>query len=110
MVERTLNFNDVFASLADETRRNILALVSKQALTISQIADNYKLTYGAISKHILVLEKAKLVIKKRKGKEQLVQIAPQAMSEAEEYLRNLSLAWEERFNALENYLVNNKET
>jgi DNA-binding transcriptional ArsR family regulator len=110
MVERTLNFDDVFASLADETRRNILALVSKQALTISQIADNNKLTYGAISKHILVLEKAKLVIKKRRGKEQLVQIAPQAMSEAEEYLRNLSLAWEERFDALENYLVNNKET
>jgi DNA-binding transcriptional ArsR family regulator len=110
MVERTLNFNDVFASLADETRRDILALVSKQALTISQIADNNKLTYGAISKHILVLEKAKLVIKKRRGKEQLVQIAPQAMSEAEEYLRNLSLAWEERFDALENYLVNNKET
>jgi DNA-binding transcriptional ArsR family regulator len=110
MVERTLNFNDVFASLADETRRNILALVSKQALTISQIADNNKLTYGAISKHILVLEKAKLVMKKRRGKEQLVQIAPQAMGEAEEYLRNLSLAWEERFDALENYLVNNKET
>jgi DNA-binding transcriptional ArsR family regulator len=104
MVEYTLNLDTVFASLADETRRNILGLVARQEMTVSQIATRFKLTYGAISKHILVLEHAKLVIKRRRGKEQLVQLAPRALTEATEYLQWYQDFIGDQYEALENYL------
>jgi DNA-binding transcriptional ArsR family regulator len=113
MVERTLsvnlNYNDVFASLADETRRNILEIVSSRAMTISQIANHYKLTYGAISKHILVLEQAKLVIKIKRGKERVVSVDAAALSAAEDYLHSYCAEWEKRLDSFELYVINNPE-
>lgn len=107
MVERTYDLDDIFASLADETRRRIVELVSRQAMTIGQIAENFRLTYGAISKHVLVLERARLVSKQRRGKEQVVNAAPLAMQHAEECLEAYRKVWEARLDSLENYL--NKE-
>jgi DNA-binding transcriptional ArsR family regulator len=59
MVEYTLDLDNIFFSLADPTRRDILKRVSAKDLSISEIADPYHLTFAAISKHIKVLEKAK---------------------------------------------------
>jgi DNA-binding transcriptional ArsR family regulator len=107
MVEYTYDLDSVFASLADETRRKIVQLVSRQALTISQIADSFQLTYGAISKHILVLERAKVIEKRRQGKKRVVSISPLAVEHASEYLESSRRLWEARLDSLEQHL--NKE-
>lgn len=110
MVEYTYNLDDIFISLSDRTRRMILNLVSQQAMTVSQIAENFKLTYGAISKHILLLEKAKLVNKQRNGKEQIVSISPVAIEQAEECLVAYKKIMALQLESLDNYLTsNNKE-
>jgi DNA-binding transcriptional ArsR family regulator len=83
-----------------------LSLISKKALTVGQIAENFKLTYGAISKHILVLEKAKLVNKQRKGKEQLVSMSPAAIEQAEECLLAYKKVMDLQLEALERYVIN----
>jgi DNA-binding transcriptional ArsR family regulator len=107
MVEYSLSLDSVFSSLADPTRRDILRRVSDRQLSISQIALPYDLTFAAISKHLQVLERAKLIIKRRKGKEQIVTIAPQALKSADDYLEFYRRFWEERLDSLEDYL--NKE-
>jgi DNA-binding transcriptional ArsR family regulator len=108
MVEYTLSLDSVFSSLSDPTRRDILRRVSKQELSISEIAKPYDLTFAAISKHLKVLERATLIIKRRRGKEQMVQAVPRALKDADEYLEQYRQLWEERFDRLE-ALLNEKE-
>jgi len=107
LVEQTINLDNVFGSLADPTRRDILRRVAGQELSVSEIAAPYDLTLAAISKHLKILEKAHLIIKRRQGKQQVVQLAPATFKDAAEYLQWYQKLWEQRFDALENYL--NKE-
>jgi len=107
MVEHTLSLDNIFGSLADPTRRDILQRVSQRGLTISEIAAKYDVTFAAISKHLKVLEKAELIIKKRRGKEQIVYLSPQAFVQAADYLTWYRQMWEERFDSLDDYLRNN---
>lgn len=105
MVEySTLNLDLVFHSLADPTRRDILDRVSRSSLSVGQIARDYNLTFAAVSKHLKVMEKARLVTKKRRGKEQVVSAAPATVKDASAYLRRYEVMWNKRFNALEQYL------
>jgi len=104
MVEYTLPLDSVFGCLADPTRRDILERVAARELSIGEIAAEYDLTFAAISKHLKVLEKAKLVIKKRRGKQQMVHMDPQALSGAQDYLKRYEQLWSDRFDTLETLL------
>jgi DNA-binding transcriptional ArsR family regulator len=88
MVEYTLSLDSIFSSLADPTRRDILRRLINQELTISEIAKPYDLTFAAVSKHLKVLEKAQLIIKRRRGKEQMVQVSPLALKDAADYAKD----------------------
>ncbi len=104
MVEYTLQLDSIFSSLADATRRDILKRVSKKEYSISEIARHYKLTLAAISKHLMVLQKARLIVKRRRGKEQIVSLSPIALKDASEYLKNYEFIWNQRFDALDKLL------
>jgi DNA-binding transcriptional ArsR family regulator len=104
MVEYSLSLDSIFSSLADPTRRDILKRLITQELTISEIAQPYNLTFAAISKHLKVLERAELIIKKRRGKEQMVSVAPLALKDAADYLESYRLLWDERFQSLDKLL------
>jgi len=105
MVEYYLQLNSVFGSLADATRRDILKRVAKKELSVGEIAKPYRLTFAAISKHLMVLEKAKLIVKRREGKQQYVQLAPAQLKNAADYLANYQKLWEGRLDSLEQYLL-----
>jgi len=104
MVEYTMNLDTVFGSLADPTRRDILRRVARREQSVGQIAQHYDLTFAAVSKHLQVLEKAKLVTKRRRGKEQMVNIAPGALASADEYLEQYRELWERQLDRLEDLL------
>ena len=108
MVEHTLELNNIFGSLADPTRRDILRRVAKKELSVSAIAKHYRLTLAAISKHLQVLEKAKLIVKHRVGKQQVVALSPAAFQNASEYLQNYETIWNDRFDSLEKILTKEK--
>jgi DNA-binding transcriptional ArsR family regulator len=106
MVEYSFTLDNIFASLADPTRRDILKRVSGHELSVGEIARHYDLTFAAVSKHLKVLEKASLIIKRRKGKEQMVSLAPQAMADAMEYIEWYRQFMGARYDSLESYLSN----
>ena len=106
MVEHTLQLNSIFGALSDATRRDILKRVGTEELSVSEIAKDYKLTFAAVSKHLKVLERAKLIFKHRQGKQQIVQVSPIAIKDAAECLRSYEAMWNNRFDSLENYLSN----
>jgi DNA-binding transcriptional ArsR family regulator len=106
MVEYNLQLDAIFGSLADPIRRDILQRVgkAKEALSVSDIAKAYDLTLAGISKHLKILEKAKLVIKRRLGKKQMVELSPAAFQDATEYLKHYEKIWNTRLDSLEQYL------
>ena len=91
----------LFGSLADPTRRDILRRVARREQSVGQIAKHYELTFAAVSKHLQVLEKARLITKRRRGKEQMVNISPQALASADEYFEQYRELWERRLDKLE---------
>ena len=107
MVEYALSLDNIFGCLADPTRRDILQRISDGEMSVGQIARPYDLTFAAVSKHLKVLEKASLIIKRRRGKEQLVSLAPEALAEALKYLQWYGQFMNERYDALE--IIINKE-
>ncbi|HTR00626.1 MAG TPA: helix-turn-helix domain-containing protein [Candidatus Acidoferrum sp.] len=108
MVESNIELDNLFLALADATRRSILQRVAEAELSIGAIAEYYHLTYAAIAKHIKVLEKAALVRKQRRGKEQLVIVVPSALKIAREHLHAYEALWQDRFGQLDALLAHDE--
>lgn len=104
MIECSLHLDSIFGCLADFTRRDILMRVANEELSVSEIAKPYRVSLAAISKHLRVLERARLIVKRRKGKRQLVQASPAAMAGASHYLKQYERMWNDRFDRLEQYV------
>ena len=62
----------LFHALADATRRDVLRRVLVEPASVSQLAAGYDMSFAAVQKHVAVLERAHLVVKQRRGREQLV--------------------------------------
>lgn len=104
MVEQAIHLDSIFGSLSDPTRRDILGRVAKRELSVGEIAKSYNMTFAAVSKHLRVLEQAKLIAKQRRGKEQIVSVAPATLKSAAQYLNQYESMWNERYDALDSYL------
>jgi DNA-binding transcriptional ArsR family regulator len=108
MVEYTLSLDNTFSALSDPTRRDMLKRLASAELSVGEVAKFYNLTFAAVSKHLKVLERAKLVIKRRKGKQQMVSLSPRALADASDYLEWYKNFWEKRLDSLEAYLEADK--
>jgi len=113
MVELSLDLDLIFGSLSHPIRRDILkrAAAAQDELSVSDLAKPYrrKVTLAAISKHLMVLEKAKLIIKRRRGKEQVITVSPAAIKDAADYLKEYERMWNSRLDSLEKYLASLKQ-
>ena len=101
MVEYTLQLDSIFASLADPTRRDILSRVTRGELSVGELAADYSISFAAISKHLKVMERANLIIKRKEGTKQMVSLAPEALMSADEYLEQYRRMWQSRYDKLE---------
>jgi DNA-binding transcriptional ArsR family regulator len=103
----SINLDVIFHSLSDPTRRRILERLSKKPLTVSEIAAPYKMSLVAVSKHLKVLERAKLVRRQKLGREYMIRLHPQPLKFAFKYLRIYKDQWERHLDALEKFLERN---
>jgi DNA-binding transcriptional ArsR family regulator len=95
----------VFAALGDETRLWLLAeLCSGQRYSIAELTAGTKLTRQAVTKHLRVLERAKIVHSSRAGRESLFEFNPQSIHEMAEYLKILSEQWDAALGRLKTFL------
>ena len=96
VVDTSSKADDVFHALADPTRRDILRRAGMDAASVSRLADAYPMSFAAVQKHVVVLERAGLVTKRRRGREQLVEAAPGTLVEARRVLDDLEEVWRGR--------------
>jgi DNA-binding transcriptional ArsR family regulator len=90
----------VFHALADATRRDILLRSLEGAHNVSALARHYPMSFAAVQKHVAVLEGAGLVVKQRKGREQLVHGNLETMRKAYRLLEQLEAIWTSRIDRI----------
>jgi DNA-binding transcriptional ArsR family regulator len=95
----------LFHALADATRRDILRRSARGELSVSGLAGAYPMSVAAVQKHVAVLERAGLVSKERRGREQLVRSEPDAMRRARRALDQLEADWRERVERMSDLLA-----
>lgn len=99
---------DIFQAIADPTRRAILVLVTSQALTPNAIAEQFDTTRQAVSKHIKILNECELLEQHKVGREIYYQLKIDKMKEIDKWLEQFKEHWENRFNQLDQVLINLK--
>nr|WP_203433790.1 metalloregulator ArsR/SmtB family transcription factor [Jiangella asiatica] len=88
--------DQLFHALADATRRDILRRCVAAEASVSRLAEAYPMSFAAVQKHVAVLERAGLVTKQRRGRQQLVRTDVDALARARRALDQLELAWRGR--------------
>lgn len=67
----------VFKALADASRREILdQLLLNKGMSLNELCENHQMSRQAVSKHLLILEKANLLVTKKKGRHKLHYLNP----------------------------------
>lgn len=94
----------LFQALADATRRDIVARVITGEHSVSGLAKHYEMSFAAVQKHVAVLERASLVTKERRGREQIVHIHLEAVRRARQLLDEYEFIWRQRVDQISNIL------
>lgn len=94
----------VFLALSDPTRRAILERLARGEASGTELARPFSISVPAISKHLHVLEKAALIVRRKEGRVHRFRLAASSMREASVWLDQYRQFWETQFDALATYL------
>ena len=104
--ERATNMRrDIFQAIADPTRRAIIALIALQAMTPNAIAENFKTSRQAVSKHLRILTECELVKQEQRGREIYYSLDIDKMKEIDNWLDQYRKMWETRMSQLDDLLA-----
>jgi DNA-binding transcriptional ArsR family regulator len=96
--------NSTFSALADPTRRAILTRLSSGEASVQDLAQPFKMTLPAVSKHLKVLEKARLIRRGRTAQWRPCYLVAEPLKEASDWMEQYRKFWEESFERLDAYL------
>ena len=100
-LEPQTGLDATLAALADPTRRAILQRLSRGEARVTDLAQPFAMSLNAVSKHIRMLERARLVRRRRVGREHLLSLDPAPLDEAAAWLDAQRAAWTVRLDALD---------
>jgi DNA-binding transcriptional ArsR family regulator len=86
----------IFQALADATRRDIVSRTLTREQSVTALAEHYAMSFAAVQKHVAVLERAALVTKERRGREQLVRGNAETLRRAAQLLDTYDKIWHAR--------------
>ena len=101
---RSPDLDRTLVALADPTRRAILQRLSRGEARVTEIARPFAMSLNAVSKHIRMLERARLVRRRRDGREHLLSFNPEPLDNAAEWIATQRSLWSARLDALERAL------
>ena len=104
MVKRSVSLNTVFAALADPTRRRILEGLMDGCAPVGRLAEPFKVSPPAVSRHLRVLERAGLVRRTRRGRIHEMELAAGPLRKAADWLDTYRRHWEASLDSLARYL------
>jgi DNA-binding transcriptional ArsR family regulator len=104
---RADRLNDIFAALADPTRRAILARLTAGEATVTELAEPFAMSLPAVSKHLKVLERAGLIARGREAQWRPCRLEADPLREVADWVEGYRRFWEEsqeRYHRLDDYL------
>jgi DNA-binding transcriptional ArsR family regulator len=107
---REARLDAVLLALADPTRRAILARLSRGRARVTELAEPFPISLNSVSKHIRVLERARLVRRSVRGREHLLELDPKPLDEAAAWLDGQRALWARRLTALDELLQEEDRT
>ncbi len=90
-----------FAALSDPTRRAMIERLSRGPASVRGLTEPFELSQQMISKHIATLVRARIVVKKKRGRESVCSLRPEAIKTVNDWAANYRRLWEERLDRLE---------
>ena len=93
-----------FAALADPTRRAILARLAEGEASVTELAAPFEMSLPAISKHLKVLERARLIARTRDAQWRPCRLEAAPLKEVADWVEHYRRFWEESFDRLDEYL------
>lgn len=91
-------------ALADPTRRAILQRLSAGEARVTEVARPFSMSLNAVSKHILVLERAKLVKRRKEGRDHFLSYRQEPLDAAAKWIEETRTFWASRLDTLERLL------
>jgi DNA-binding transcriptional ArsR family regulator len=101
---RTARLDAVFAALADPTRRAIIERLSRSEARVTEVAEPFRMSLNAVSKHIRVLELSGVVERHRQGRDHILSINTRSLDEVDGWIGRTRRYWQERLDAMEGLL------
>ena len=98
----------LFQALADTTRRDIVRRVTVGEYSVSGLAALYAMSFAAVQKHVAVLERASLVSKEKRGREQIVRANHEGLQRARRLLDEYEVIWRQRSERIADLLAETK--
>jgi DNA-binding transcriptional ArsR family regulator len=92
---------DVFSALSNPVRREILARLRRGPRGVGALARGFDIGRPAVSEHLQVLRRAKLVREEPRGRERYYHLDPRPLAEVEAWLGAFTKYWKQRLSALE---------
>jgi DNA-binding transcriptional ArsR family regulator len=91
-------------ALADPTRRSILQRLSRGPARVTEVAQPFAISLNSVSKHIRILERARLVRRRREGREHILSIDTRPLDHAGDWIQKQRALWTARLDTLESLL------
>jgi DNA-binding transcriptional ArsR family regulator len=98
---RTQREQQIYAAIADPTRRHIIAMLAEQPTAVQALADRFEISRPAVSRHLKILKKASLVTELKQGRQRFYSTNPQPLKEVQEWIRSF---WGDRLQALKDFV------
>jgi DNA-binding transcriptional ArsR family regulator len=102
MTEQTSG--DVFAAIADPTRRQLLALLAQGEQTVGALTQPFPMSRTAVAKHLHILQAAGLAVERKAGRERRWRLRPEPLREVKDWLSFYETFWNQRLIGLGTYL------
>jgi DNA-binding transcriptional ArsR family regulator len=110
MVESSARLDSTLIALADSTRRTILARLSKGEARVTELAAPMAMSLNAVSKHIKLLERARLVRRRIRGRDHYLSLDPRPLEQAALWMETQRLQWTQRLRKLDEILQEEDRT
>lgn len=99
----------LFQAFADTTRRDIIAKVTVVEQSVSALASHYAMSFAAVQKHVAVLERADVIEKHKRGREQIVRVRLDTIAKARALLDTYEEIWRHRVDRIDDILSEDKK-
>jgi|SRR5271167_1420150 len=109
MPPSTDHLSSTFAALADPTRRAILARLLQGQTSVTELAEPFKMSLPAVSKHLKVLQRAGLIARARDAQWRPCRLEARPLKEVADWVDHYRKFWLESFDRLDDYLHELKE-